>query len=410
MLQATPIPDTPALILTINSGSSSVKFSLYRMGATEEGVLDGEIDRIGLQSSLFRVVDRDGRRLAEEHRDLHDHDGAFELFFEWLRSHLNEGQLGAIGHRIVHGGALFVQPQIVTADVMGALVRLTPIAPDHLPHEVKAIRAARRHHPRLTQVVCFDTAFHCHMPTLAKMLPLPRFLWAEGVRRYGFHGLSYEYIMEELKKQNADEAKGRIIIAHLGNGASMAAVREGRSLETTMGFTPLGGLVMGTRPGDLDPGVILYLLQEKGLRPSTVSDLLNRSSGLLATSGITSDMKELVERETAEPHAAEAVDLFCYQAKKFVGALAAVLGGLDALLFTGGIGEKSPIVRGRICEGLEFLGINIDGAANGENRGVISGAGSRATVRVMKTNEDLMIARHTFNLVFRQAKDGADCT
>jgi acetate kinase len=405
--EAHPAADGSVHILTINSGSSSVKFSVFRMGNAEEVVLTGGIDRIGLRASLFKVSGGDGRVLAQELRDLADHEAAFSMLFDWRDRLLGDVRPGCVGHRIVHGGSRFLLPHLVTDEVMAALVRLTPLAPDHLPHEVQAIRAVQRRYPRLPQVVCFDTAFHRDMPKVASMLPLSRYLWSEGVRRYGFHGLSYEYIMAELAREAGEgAARGRVIIAHLGNGASMAAVRDGVSVETTMGFTPLGGLVMGTRPGDMDPGVLLYLIGEKGFRPSTISDLLNKRAGLLAVSGMTSDMKELLVKEATEAHAAEAVDLFCYQAKKFVGALAAALHGLDTLVFTGGIGENAPVVRDRICEGLEFLGIDIAPAANAENRGIISAPGGRVTVRAMKTDEDLMVARHTRGVVYGHGAKG----
>jgi acetate kinase len=387
-------------ILTINSGSSSVKFSLFAMGLTEAREVSGAIDRIGLKSALFRAVDDTGGTLVETHQDLPDHDAAFDLLFSWLSGSPAGSALDAAGHRIVHGGSHFLLPHIVTQQVMKDLGRLIPLAPDHLPHELKAIRAVERRHRSLPQIVSFDTAFHRHMPKVAQMYPLPRFLWTEGVHRYGFHGLSYEYIMAELAGEAGARAAGsRVIIAHLGSGASMAAVRGGKSLDTTMGFTPAGGLVMGTRPGDLDPGVMLYLMQEKRLRPSTVADIINHHAGLQAVSGMTPDMQELLRAEATESHAAEAIALFCYQAKKFLGAFAAVLGGLDVLIFTGGIGENAPEIRERICEGLEFLGICLDPAANNENRGIISGPDAPVTVRVMKTDEDLMVARHALRLI-----------
>jgi len=392
--------DRTKRILTVNSGSSSLKFSLYKMGPAEERQLRGSVNRIGLKSGLFTAADGDGETLVEEHRSIAHHEEAFDLLFSWLQNSSPASPLDAVGHRIVHGGGRFLSPHIVTKEVMKALVDLTPVAPDHLPHEIRAIKAVARFYPSLPQVVCFDTAFHREMPKVARMYPLPRFLWTEGVHRYGFHGLSYEYVMAELKKAaGAQAAGGRVIVAHLGSGASMAAIREGKSVDTTMGFTPAGGLMMGTRPGDLDPGVVLYLLQEKGLRPSTVADIVNQLAGLQGVSGMTSDMKELLKAEATEAHAAEAVSLFCYQAKKFAGAFAAVLGGLDTFIFTGGIGENAPEVRERICEGLEFLGITIDRTANRANKDIISGRDSRVTVRVMKTDEELMIARHTFRLL-----------
>ena len=356
-------------------------------GSEEQRRVRGAVERVGLRSGIFRAENARGETLVERHEDVQDHDKAFDVLFAWLCG--SSAAPDAVGHRIVHGGDAFVEPHTVTEELVRMLLRLTPLAPDHLPHEIRAIRAVKRSYPALPQVACFDTAFHRHMPRLARMYPLPRFLEREGVRRYGFHGLSCEYIMAELEKEAGKEAAGRrIIIAHLGNGASMTAVRNGKSMDTTMGFTPAGGLMMGTRPGDLDPGVMLYLLEEKGLRPSTVSDMVNQHAGLLAVSARTSDMEEFLSAETTDPHAAEAVMLFCYQASKFVGALAAVLGGLDTLVFTGGIGENAPAVRAAICSGLEFLGIEIDPAANRANMPIISAGGSRVSVRVMKTDEE----------------------
>ncbi len=391
----------PDVILTVNSGSSSVKFSLYRMGKTEERErVKGSLDRIGIKAGLFRVTDNDRGKAFERHADMMDHDAAFRLLFAWLAEALPGLSISAVGHRVVHGGTTFIEPHVVTEAVMRDLMRLTPLAPDHLPHELKAMAAVRRAFPDLPQVACFDTAFHRRMPLVARMYPLPRYLWREGVHRYGFHGLSYEYIMAELAKEAGQEAaKGRVIVAHLGNGASMAAVREGRAVDTTMGFTPTGGLMMGTRPGDLDPGLVFYLLEEKRMRLPTAKDMLNQHAGLIGVSGISSDMEELQRLESSEDHAREAIELFCYQAKKFAGALAAVLGGLDTLIFTAGIGENSPGIRERICSGLEFLGITLDTDANRTNKNIISAPGGRVTVRVMRTNEELMIARHTARLL-----------
>jgi acetate kinase len=280
------------------------------------------------------------------------------------------------------------------------LRELVPLAPDHLPQEIKAIQAASHYDPQLPQVACFDTAFHRHMPLLAQLYALPRPYLHMGLIRYGFHGLSYEYILQELRKEAGDAAAdGRVIIAHLGNGASMAAVRNGQSMDTTMGFTPAGGLVMSTRSGDLDPGVLVYLLEERGLRASGLNDLINQRSGLLGISEISSDMQDLLAKEASEPHARQAVDLFCYQASKFLGALAAVLGGLDTLIFTAGIGENAPAVRQRICQNLTFLGIRLDEGGNAANAAIISREDEPVTVRVMHTDEDLMIARHTYTLL-----------
>ena len=274
-----------------------------------------------------------------------------------------------------------------------------PIDPTHLPQAIAAIEAVGRAYPAVPQVACFDTAFHGRMPRVAKLYALPSQLAEEGVIRYGFHGLSYEYVMEELRRLDPKAAAGRIIVAHLGNGASMAAVLGGVGVDTTMGFTPTGGLVMGTRSGDLDPSVPLFLLQERGMSPTEVSDLLNKRAGLLGVSGTSADMRDLLDREPTDGRAAEAIALFCYQAKKFLGALAAALGGLDTLVFTGGIGEHSATVRERVCEGLEFLGVRLDPDRNSAHARVVSSNGSAVTVRVVPTDEDLMVARHTRRLI-----------
>jgi acetate kinase len=387
-------------ILTINSGSSSIKLSLYEMGPAERLLVSGNLERIGLRAGLFQVSDTHGKTIIDEHTDLPDHEAALKRLFDWLEQHEPGKNLDAVGHRVVHGGPKYNQPHRVTPALIADLKEMVPLAPDHLPHEIKAIRATSRSYPELVQVVCFDTAFHHHMPKLAQMVALPRHYQHAGMRRYGFHGLSYEYILQELRKEAGDDvADGRVIIAHLGNGASMAAVLDGISVDTTMGFTPAGGLVMSTRSGDLDPGVLVYLLEEKGLRPSGLNDLINQQSGLLGVSGISSDMRDLLNQEQNEPHAREAVDLFCYQASKNLGALAAVLGGVDSLIFTAGIGENSPVVRQRICQNLSFLGIQLDEERNTANAAIISPENSRVRVRVMKTNEDLMIARHTCKLI-----------
>jgi acetate kinase len=392
-------------ILTINSGSSSVKVGLYEMGESEGLVLSGSMERIGLRAGVFRIKDSNGKSLIDEHADLPDHEAALKRLFEWLEEHEPGQSLDAVGHRVVHGGPKYNRPHVITPALMAELKELVHLAPDHLPHEIKAIQATGRSYPKLTQVACFDTAFHRHMPKLAQIYALPRHYQHEGVVRYGFHGLSYEYILQELREEAGEQAAGgRLIIAHLGNGASMAAVRQGKSVDTTMGFTPAGGLVMSTRSGDLDPGVLIYLLEEKGLRPSGLNDLVNRQAGLLGVSGISSDMKDLLDKGEDEAHAREAVDLFCYQASKHLGALAAVLGGLDTLIFTGGIGENAPAVRQRICQNMSFLGIHLDAQRNAANAAIISREDGPVTVRVMRTDEDLMIARHTYALIREDQK------
>jgi acetate kinase len=394
-----------AHILTINSGSSSIKFSLYQMGEAERLVFGGKIERIGLSPSLFHVKDAEGKTLIDRQSDLPDQEAALKLLFGWLEHGAPMKDLDAVGHRIVHGGTKFREPHLVTEEVIQTLKDLSPMDPTHLYSEFEAIEAVGRFYPALKQVACFGTAFHRRMPKVAQMYGLPRRLWDEGVIRYGFHGLSYEYIMQELReKEGQKNADGRVIIAHLGNGASMAAVHHGESVDTTMGFTPTGGFVMGTRSGDLDPEVILYLLRVKKMTVAEVNDLVNLRSGLSGVSGISSDMKDLLDKEKEDNHAAEAVSLFCYQAKKFLAGLVASLGGLDILIFTGGIGENASPIRGRICEGMEFFGLSLDPGLNDANAPIVSRDDSPVTVRVMKTNEELMIARHTYNLIRKETQ------
>lgn len=388
-------------VLTINTGSSSLKAGLYHLGREETLVLSVQAERIGLSDGRLHGTDADGATVLEQRGDLPDHDAALEAMFAGLRSLGFDQALDAVGHRVVHGGSRYNEPHLVTPELVAALEELVPIDPNHLPQALGAIRAVGRAYPSLPQVACFDTAFHRRMPRPAQLYALPRHVLDAGVMRYGFHGLSYEYIVGELRAVAGAEADGRVIIAHLGNGASMAAVRGGVGVDTTMGFTPTGGLVMGTRTGDLDPGVLLHLLEARGLTPAALNELVNKQSGLLGVSGVGADMRDLLAKESTEPHAAEAVELFCYQARKFLGALAAVLGGLDTLIFTGGIGEHAASIRWRICAGLQFLGIELDPGRNHAHAAVISGDDGPVTVRVMRTDEDLMIARHTGDLLAR---------
>jgi acetate kinase len=390
---------TARQILTINTGSSSLKVALYAAGRDETRILSSEVERIGVPGGRFRLTDAHGATLVDQGGDLPDHGAALGVALAGLRRFRPELDLDAAGHRVVHGGIHYSEPQRVTPELIATLRRLIPIAPDHMPQAVQAIQAAVEAYPGLPQVACFDTAFHRHMPRTAQLYPLPRYLADEGVVRYGFHGLSYESILRELRALAPREAEGRVVIAHLGNGASMAAVRGGIGIDTTMGFTPAGGLMMGTRPGDLDPGVLLYLLVERGMTPAAANELVNQKAGLLGVSGIGADMRDLLGKEATDAQAAEAITLFCYQAKKYLGALVAVLGGLDTLVFTGGIGEHAPSVRLRICEGLDFLGIRIDPDRNTAHAPAISREGGPVTVRVLRTDEDLMIARHTRELL-----------
>jgi len=321
------------------------------------------------------------------------------MMVAWLRDHGFLSGLAAVGHRLVHGGARYRDPQRVTPEFVSEIEKLAPLDPDHLPAAIRGIQFIAEKFPSVPQVACFDTAFHRTLPQVARMYALPRRFYDQGVVRYGFHGLSYEYIMSELGELEGKLANGRVIIAHLGSGASMAAVKDGKSVDTSMGFAPLEGLVMATRSGDVDPGVLLYLLEQEKMSAKNLSKLLNKESGLLGVSESSGDMRELLEKSAPDSRAGDAVDLFCYRAKKYIGAYAAVLGGLDLLIFAGGIGEHAPAVRGRICEGLDFLGIRLDAAANDANAGLISAGDSRVRVRVIETNEDLMIVRHVVSLL-----------
>ena len=389
-------------LLTINTGSSSLKAALYRMweGAKETLELRAEASRIGDRGGGLRLADARGETLDERQDGLPDHATALDALLSRLRDRgLDRDDFAAVGHRIVHGGDRYREPQRVAPEVLADLRALVPIDPNHLPQAIAAIEAVGRAYPTVPQVVCFDTAFHSRMPRVARLYALPRALAEEGVVRYGFHGLSYEYVVGELRRVDREAADGRLVVAHLGNGASMAAIRGGVGLDTTMGFTSTGGLVMGTRSGDLDPSVPLFLLKERGLTPTEVSDLVNKQAGLLAVSETSADMQDLLEREAYDGRAAEAVALFCYQAKKFLGALAAALGGLDALVFTGGIGEHAAPVRERVCESLEFLGIRLDPDRNAAHAPIISSDDAAVTVRVLPTDEDLMVARHTRTLI-----------
>jgi acetate kinase len=389
-------------LLTLNVGSSSLKAALYRLGTAETLEVRASAERIGIPNSRLRVADARGTTLLERSDALPDHAAALDGLFAWLEAERLDEGLRAIGQRVVQGGSQYSAPTLITDEVIGVLRSLVSLDTEHLPQALCVIEAVRRAYPLIPQVACFDTAFHRQMPRVAQMYALPRDLGEAGVVRYGFHGLSYEYVLQELRALDSAAADGRVIVAHLGNGASMAAAHHGVGVDTTMGLTPTGGLVMGTRTGDLDPGVLLYLLESRGLDAAALSRLVNKQAGLLGVSGSSADMQDLLEREAADPRAAEAVALFCYQARKFVGALVAALGGLDTLVFTAGIGQHSAVVRERICAGLEYLGLEVDAARNAAHAPIISGEASRVVVRVMATDEDLMIARHTYRVVVEE--------
>lgn len=378
--------------LTINGGSSSIKFAVAALEQPPKKLLSGEIDRIGLGDSQLSVR-QPGQAPTQQPVDAADHSRAVEHLIAWLEARIGFESIAAVGHRIVHGGPNLWRPQWVSPELIAELKRISPWDPNHLPAEIDLIEAFGRHCPGLPQVVCFDTAFHHDLPRVAQRLPLPRRFEAEGIRRYGFHGLSYTFLLQELERiAGAEVAAGRVILAHLGAGASLAAVRERKSIDTSMAFTPTAGLLMATRSGDLDPGLLVHLLRSQNLSADALDDLLNRKSGLIGISETTPDMRDLLSREASDSRAADAVASFCYQAKKWIGSFSAALGGLDTLVFAGGIGENAAEVRRRICDGLEYLGIRLDAAGNDAHAAVISADGSPTTVRVIRTDEESVIA------------------
>jgi acetate kinase len=380
-------------ILTINGGSSSIKFALYAAVKPLKRGLYGTVDRIGLTGTNLTFHDTDGEPQTRHKLAAADHKSAANSLLDWLETQIDFKSVNGVGHRVVHG-MKHTEPEIVTKKLLDELRRISPNDPDHLPREIELIEAFRQRHPKLPQVACFDTAFHQTMPRVARLLPIPRRFDAKGIQRYGFHGLSYAYLMEELVRLGDQAAtKGRVILAHLGNGASIAAVRAGKSIDTSMCFTPTAGLVMSTRSGDLDPGLAPYLARTEQMTTSQFYKMVNHESGLLGVSETSSDMRDLLDHEKQDVRAAEAVALFCYQAKKWIGSFAAALGGLDTLVFAGGIGENAPAVRARICEQLNFLGVEMHEARNAENAAVISADNARVTVRVIRTDEELIIAR-----------------
>jgi acetate kinase len=381
-------------ILTINGGSSSIKFALFEAGDPLRRMLEGGVERIGLPGATLRVK---GLNPADNFSRLvtaPDHTVAVGALMDWIEARLGGDVLTAVGHRVVHGGPKYTTPRRITAEMVEELHRLSPFDPEHLPEEILLTEAFQRRFPDLPQVACFDTAFHHDLPRVARLLPIPRRYEAQGVRRYGFHGLSYAFLMGELARlAGAEAAQGRVILAHLGNGASLAAVLDGKSVDTSMSFTPAAGVPMSTRSGDLDPGLVWYLARTDKMSAQQFNEMVNSQSGLLGISETSSDMRDLLDRETQDVRAAEAVALFCYQIKKWIGAFAAALSGVDTLVFAGGIGENAPLVRARICEGLGFLGIELEPERNAANEGVISAAAGRVAVRVIPTDEERMIAR-----------------
>ena len=380
-------------ILTINGGSSSIKFAIYETGAALTQILGGSIENIGSKNASFHFTNTTTTQPKSNSIKIHNFQEAVNYLIDWLELQPGFNSVKAIGHRLVHGME-HTAAEKITSMLLNELKQIKLYDPEHLPGEIDLIEIFAKRHSSLVQIVCFDTAFHSSMPTIAKLISIPRKYFDKGIRRYGFHGLSYAYLMFQLNSiAGAGTVNGKIILAHLGNGASLAAVKNGKCLETSMGFTPTGGLVMGTRCGDLDPGVAVYLMQVEKLTTQQLNHLINQESGLLGISGTTADMRELIKNRNTDTHAAEAFELFCYQTKKFIGAFAAVLEGLDTLVFSGGIGEHSPEVRSQVCYGLKFLGIELDEIKNINNEAIISSTSSKVTVRVMPTNEQLMIAK-----------------
>jgi acetate kinase len=381
-----------SFILTINGGSSSIKFALFDAGPTLPRILSGKIESIGQPQSTFTVKGQNPTDNFSRSITAPDHHAAVKALMDWIRERFPRGELSVVAHRIVHGGPKYWQPQRITLDMLKELRQLSPFDPEHLPEEILLAEAFQRNFPDVPQIACFDTEFHHDLPRVARLLPIPRRYEAKGIRRYGFHGISCAYLMEELARvAGTAAAQGRVIIAHLGNGASITAVRGGKSMDTSMAFTPTAGIPMSTRSGDLDPGLNLYLSRTEHLTPEQFNHLVNHESGLLGISESSSDVRQLLSRENEDPRAAEAIAIFCYQAAKWIAALAAALEGLDTLIFAGGIGENSSVIRSRICARLAFIGIKLIEASNEQPAPLIS-AGAVA-VRVIRTDEELMLAR-----------------
>ena len=388
-------------ILVINAGSSSLKFSVFRetgAGAVQAAI-NGQISGIGTEPK-FEAKDAAKRPLAERSwaaGEPSDRTALLAFLLGWIEERLEGAKLLAAGHRVVHGGTRHAAPVLLTPAVMEELEGFIPLAPLHQPHNLAAIRALAEAHPELPQVACFDTAFHRNQPWQAQTFALPRAMTEEGIRRYGFHGLSYEYIARRLPEMAPELADARVVVCHLGSGASMCAIHAGKSIDSTMGFTAVDGLPMGTRTGRLDPGVLIYLMRAKGMGADELEKLLYNKSGLLGVSGLSNDMRVLLESD--DPHAAEAVELFCHSVAKETGGLASAMGGIDALVFTAGIGERSAPVRARVAEKLGWLGVALDATANGANAAKINAPGSRIPVWVIPTDEEGMIARHTVRVM-----------
>ncbi len=387
-------------LLIINSGSSSLRFALFRTTDSLERLLAGKFERIGSPDAKLAITDFLADKKEERVIKAPDHLACMPTLVELLDKKLGSTPLNAIGHRVVHGGTRYREPQRVDATMLEELRRISPFDPEHLPSAIALLEAFAVKYPAVPQIACFDTAFHRNLPRVAKLLPIPRIYEAKGVQRYGFHGLSYAYLLQELERVAGPmAAQGRVILAHLGNGASMAAVRGGQSIDTTMAFTPTAGLMMSTRSGDLDPGLVAFLARTEGMTADQFHKMINTQSGLLGVSETSSDIRDLLQREESDFRAAEALALFCYQAKKWIGALAAALGGLDTLVFAGGIGENAAIIRQRICEGLGFLGIDLEPSRNAANAPIITSPSSKAVARVIRTDEEIYMAKSMARLL-----------
>ncbi len=386
-------------ILSINGGSSSIRFALYRAGEPLVRTAEGKVDRIGLAGTTLTFKDLAGTPAGLQTRNCHVPGSAVEFLLDWLDKQSLISSVIAVGHRIVHG-MLRSDPELISGALIEELRGIIPFDPQHLPLEIELIEAFARRYPGVPQVACFDTAFHRTMPRVATVLPIPRRYESMGVRRYGFHGLSYEFLMQELVRIGDPAAtRGRVILAHLGNGASIAAIRDGRSIDTSMSFTPASGLMMGSRSGDLDPSLASFMAHREQMSTAQFQDMVHNASGLLGVSETSSDLRELLEREADDVRAAEAIELFCYQVRKWIGSFAAALGGVDTIVFAGGIGERAPSIRWRICEALAFLGVELDAGLNDGNAPVISSPNGRVRVRVIPTDEELGIARTVAHLL-----------
>ena len=387
-------------ILTLNGGSSSIKFALFETDAALKRIISGKVERIGSPDSEMEIIDHVTGKTDRQSVAAADHASVIQPLALFIEKRVNLDQISAVGHRIVHGGVRFSEPELITPDMIAYLEQISPYDPEHLPTEIAMIRAILQDYPNLRQVACFDTAFHRDMPRVAKILSIPRRYFDAGVQRYGFHGMSYRFLIDALKDLAGETvASGRVILAHLGSGASMAAVRGGKSIDTTMAFTPTAGLVMSTRTGDIDPGLAAYLARTEKMTPDQFYQMANFQSGLLGVSETSSDMHDLLNKEKDDPRAVDAIALFCYTVKKFIGAYTAALNGLDTLVFSGGIGENSALIRERICNGLEFLGLELDSELNNVNAPLISTNSSRVSVRVIKTDEELQMARSVRRLL-----------